>query len=210
MADGPDDASLLRGHVAGDPQAFAELVRRHSSWMWMTARAVLGDREDAMDAVQLAFIRALRSAHTYRDDGPVAAWLHRIVSRVALDVRSTRARLPTPVDTEENANFEELVASDNSEGAAAERVLQTVVAALPSDQRECFVRIDLLGFTYAEVARDLGIPEGTVKSRRARGKARLVEALREAGVVGPRRGLTPSGTNPGSDLEGDCPPPELP
>lgn len=159
-----------------------------------------------MDAVQLALIRAFRSAHTWRDDGPVAGWLHRIVSRVALDLQVARARVPTPVPAEGDPKLEALIASDSSEDLSVERVLQEIIAALPSDQRECFVRIDLLGFTYAEVAHDLKIPEGTVKSRRARGKARLVQALGEAGLVGPRRGpTTPGDGEPAST--GELPPP---
>lgn len=140
-----------------------------------------------MDAVQLAFMRALHHAHTWREDGPLGAWLHRIVARVVLDTYSTREREPTPIDTEDNQRFEELITADNTEGAASERVVQDVIMSLPVDYREAFVRTSLLGFTTAEVASDLGLPEGTVKSRKARGKVRLVEALRDAGLIGPRR-----------------------
>lgn len=80
------DGELLRAHLAGDATAFATLVRRHQTWMWATARAMLGNREDALDAVQQALIRAFRSAHTWRGDGSVTSWLHRIVARVTLDV----------------------------------------------------------------------------------------------------------------------------
>lgn len=183
------DAELLQAHVAGDPTAFATLVRRHQSRMWLAAHLILADRDDAMDAVQMALIRAFRSARTWRGEGSVAGWLHRIVYRVACDLRVSRKRLPTPVEMfGEDAKFAELIQPDNTQTTSAERVVQQVVASLPADQRECFVRVDLLGFTFAEVAADLGLPEGTVKSRRARGKARLVEALRQAGLVGPTRG----------------------
>lgn len=196
------DGELLRAHFAGDATAFATLVRRHQTWMWATARAMLGNREDALDAVQQALIRAFRSAHTWRGDGSVTSWLHRIVARVTLDVYASRARVPTPVETEDNPNFPEMTAPDNSELAVAERVLQEVIAALPADQRECFARIDILGFTYAEAAADLGIPEGTVKSRRARAKDRLRMALREPGLVGPDRGpRQPSQVGTSSDAD---------
>lgn len=203
MADEPDDSALLRAHLAGDPMAFTALVRRHEAWMWTTARAMLGNRDDAMEAVQLAFIRAFRSAHTWRGDGPLSSWLYRIMSRVVFDLYASRSRIPTPVETYD-PSFEELIAPDNTESAIAECLLHEVVAALPPDQRECFVRTDLLGFTFAEVAADLGIPEGTVKSRRARGKARLVEALRTAGLVGPSRGQRASGPSAQDDVNGDC------
>lgn len=199
------DGELLQAHLAGDASAFAALVRRHEHWMWTTARAMLGNREDAMDAVQEALIRAFRSAHTWRGDGTVSSWLHRIVSRVALDLQLSRSRLPVPVPAEDDPNFEAMAASDNSQDSSSERVLQEVIAALPLEQRECFVRIDLLGFTYAETAHELKIPEGTVKSRRARGKARLVEALREAGLVGPSRRSGPSRLALGHSVQGQLP-----
>lgn len=183
----PGDSVLMRSHLAGDSLAFPTLVRRHQPWMWAVANAALGSREDAMDAVQLAFMRALHHAHTWREDGPLGAWLHRIVARVVLDTYSTREREPTPIDTEDNQRFEELITADNTEGAASERVVQDVIMSLPVGYREAFVRTSLLGFTTAEVASDLGLPEGTVKSRKARGKVRLVEALRDAGLIGPRR-----------------------
>lgn len=80
------DGELLRAQLAGDATAFATLIRRHQTWMWATARAMLGNREDALDAVQQALIRAFRSAHTWRGDGSVTSWLYRIVARVTLDV----------------------------------------------------------------------------------------------------------------------------
>lgn len=204
------DGELLKAHIAGDATAFAMLVRRHERWMWMTARAMLGDRDDAMDAVQQALIRALRSAHTWRGDGSVKSWLRRIVHRVALDLQAARARLPVPVPAEDDPSFEAMTARDDLPDTSAEKVLQEVIAALPLDQRECFVRIDLLGFTYSEVAHDLNIPEGTVKSRRARGKARLVEALREAELVGPSRRPSTPGPGTGRSSEGELLPPTEP
>lgn len=182
----PDDGTLLRSYLAGDSEAFAALVRRHEAWMWMFARAMLSDRDDAMDAVQVALLRTFRFAHTWRGDASVATWLYHIVSRVVLDTRAGRARIPIPVETEDNPVFDEMTAPDNAADAVAERVLQDVVASLPADFRECFVRTELLGFTPAEVAADLGIPVGTVKSRRARAKARLQMALRNADLIGPR------------------------
>lgn len=204
------DGELLQAHIAGDATAFAMLVRRHERWMWMTARAMLGDRDDAMDAVQQALIRALRSAHTWRGDGSVKSWLRRIVHRVALDLQAARARLPVPVPAEGDPTFEAMTARDDLPDTSAEKVLQEAIAALPLDQRECFVRIDLLGFTYSEAAHDLNIPEGTVKSRRARGKARLVEALREAELVGPSRRPSTPGPGTGRSGEGELLPPTEP
>lgn len=199
--DEPSDAQLLRAHVEGDPAAFAILVRRHQDRLWLTARSVLRNPDDANDALQDGLIRAFRAAHSWRGDGTVASWMHRIVSRVALNRAIKQSQRRT--ETLDEIPAELTAARDNAADGAAERVVQAVVAALPPDQRECFVRIDLLGFSFAEVAADLSLALGTVKSRRARGKARLLEALREAGLVGPNR--PPQESSPTSG-----PPPEVP
>lgn len=182
---GLSDRDLVRAHLAGDAGAFTELVRRHRDRLWRTALAMLRDRDDAADAVQDALLRAFRSAHTFRGDAQVMTWLHSIVMRTALDRITQRRR--AIVDPLETVTPRALSAPNGPADRADEAVIEAVIAALPRDQRDCFVRIDLLSFTYAEVALELGISEGTVRSRRARGKARLVAALRDAGLVGPNR-----------------------
>src|ERR1700760_1120401 len=89
----PSDADLLRAHVDGDPQAFAELVRRHRDRLWAVALRTIGDREEAADAVQDALLAAHRSAARFRGDSAVTTWLHRIVVNACLDrIRRRQAR----------------------------------------------------------------------------------------------------------------------
>lgn len=181
--DGAVDLALLKAHCSGDPDAFTELVRRHRDRLWRAALVLLRDREDAADAVQDALIRAFRSASTFRAEAQVATWLHSIVIRVCMDRIATRRRRATCPLTEERAPRVE----DTGDAFLDELVITEVVRDLPDDQRESFVRVDLLGFSFADTAAELGIPEGTVKSRRARAKVRVVEALRQAQLVGPNR-----------------------
>src|SRR5947209_13152563 len=93
-ADGVSDADLLRAHVEGDRQAFAELVRRHRDRLWAVALRTLGDREEAADAVQDALLSAHRNAATFRGDAAVTTWLHRIVVNACLDLARRRAARP--------------------------------------------------------------------------------------------------------------------
>ena len=81
----PDDAELLRRHVAGDDEAFGVLVRRHRDRLWAVALRTLGNPEDAADAVQDALINAFRRASSFRGDASVTTWLHRIVVNACLD-----------------------------------------------------------------------------------------------------------------------------
>ena len=81
----PDDAELLRRHVAGDDEAFGVLVRLHRDRLWAVALRTLGNPEDAADAVQDALINAFRRASSFRGDASVTTWLHRIVVNACLD-----------------------------------------------------------------------------------------------------------------------------
>lgn len=177
----PGDADLLARHVAGDPDAFGELVRRHRDRLWAVALRTLGDREEAADAVQDALVSAFRAAHTFRGQSAVTTWLHRITVNACLDrARKTASRRTTSVDDAER--LERLLEPHESAEAPAERQdlhrqLLAALAKLPADQRAALVLVDMQGYAVAEAARILEVPVGTVKSRCARGRARLVPML---------------------------------
>jgi RNA polymerase sigma-70 factor, ECF subfamily len=175
------DQDLLAAHVAGDPDAFGEIVRRHRDRLWAVAIRTLGDREEAADAVQDALVSAFRAAHTFRGQSAVTTWLHRITVNACLDrVRKASSRRTTPVDDTER--MEQLLDPHESAEAPAERQdlhreLFAALAKLPVDQRAALVLVDMQGYPVAEAAKVLGVPSGTVKSRCARGRARLLPLL---------------------------------
>ncbi|MFQ6144875.1 RNA polymerase sigma factor SigM [Streptomyces seoulensis] len=192
------DHDLLSRHVAGDHDAFGELVRRHRDRLWAVALRTLGDREEAADAVQDAFVSAYRAAHTFRGQSAVTTWLHRITVNACLDrVRKAATRKTSPVDDAER--LEHLLEPHESASAPAERhdVRRQLVAALgtlPPDQRAALVLVDMQGYPVAEAARILEVPTGTVKSRCARGRARLLPLLTHL-----RPGGAGSGKEPGTE-----------
>lgn len=188
--DAPDE-DLLARHVAGDPDAFGEIVRRHRDRLWAVALRTLGDREEAADAVQDALVSAYRAAHTFRGQSAVTTWLHRITMNACLDrTRKAASRKTAPVhDTE---RLEQLLEPHESASAPVERndlhrQLLKALGILPADQRAALVLVDMQGYPVAEAARILNVPTGTVKSRCARGRARLLPLLthlRAEGVGG--------------------------
>ncbi|GHG05978.1 RNA polymerase sigma factor SigM [Streptomyces albogriseolus] len=179
--DGVSDQDLLARHVEGDADAFGEIVRRHRDRLWAVALRTLRDREEAADAVQDALISAYRAAHTFRGQSAVTTWLHRITVNACLDrARKAASRKTAPVDDTER--LEQLLEPHESASAPAERndlhrQLIEAMGTLPPDQRAALVLVDMQGYPVAEAARVLDVPTGTVKSRCARGRARLLPLL---------------------------------
>ncbi|MBQ0881120.1 RNA polymerase sigma factor SigM [Streptomyces rochei] len=179
--DDVSDQDLLARHVAGDPDAFGEIVRRHRDRLWAVALRTLRDREEAADAVQDALVSAYRAAHTFRGQAAVTTWLHRITVNACLDrARKAASRKTAPVDDTER--LDQLLEPHESASAPAERndlhrQLLEALGTLPADQRAALVLVDMQGYPVAEAARILDVPTGTVKSRCARGRARLLPLL---------------------------------
>jgi RNA polymerase sigma-70 factor, ECF subfamily len=178
---GPSDAELLRRHVAGDPDAFGELFRRHRDRLWAVAIRTLGDPEEAADALQDAMIAAFRRADSFRGDSAVTTWLHRIVVNAALDRMRRRSARPTAGTSDEMA-LDALATgsgplSDPSGSSDTAIDVRAALQQLVPDQQAALVLVDMLGYPVADAAQILGVSEGTVKSRAARGRARLMPRL---------------------------------
>jgi RNA polymerase sigma-70 factor (ECF subfamily) len=172
--DGRDDRALLAAHVAGDPQAFTVLVRRHRNRLWAVALRTMRDREEAADALQDALLSAFRNASGYRGDAAVTTWLHRVVVNACLDrIRRRAVRPSIPLgDTDVPTGVDEQSALENRLDVAA------ALARLPEAQRTAIVLVDLQDLSVAEAATVLGVAEGTVKSRCSRGRLALARIFR--------------------------------
>lgn len=171
----PTDRELLARHCAGDRDSFGVLVARHRDRLWRVALRTLADPEDAADAVQDALVSAFRAAGSYRGEAAVTTWLHRIVVNSCLDLARRRAARPTSPLGDTSALT--IPAGDvlGSRETAAE--LLAALRELPIEQAAAIVLVDIEGYPVAEVADMLEVPTGTVKSRCARGRARLAERL---------------------------------
>ncbi len=179
-ADPRDDHALMAAHVAGDPEAFGELVRRHRDRLWAVALRTTSDPEDASDALQDALISAYRNASSFRGESAVTTWLHRVVVNACLDRmrrRKVRPTVPLP-DEDGDTGYRGLAdPRDDLDRLELRMEIDKARAALPVDQRAAVVLVDVEGLSVAEAAEVLGVPEGTIKSRCSRGRARLAVAL---------------------------------
>ena len=173
------DAELLAAHAAGERYAFDELLCRHQPRLSRLARSASRCPEDAADALQNAMLSAHRSAGSFRRDAAVSSWLHRIVVNACRD-QHRRARTRTTVPIEDDI----AAATDRTAQVETALTVRRALMRLPVDQRAAVVAVDMHGLSIADAARWLGVAQGTVKSRCARGRARLAELLGGADSCG--------------------------
>jgi RNA polymerase sigma-70 factor (ECF subfamily) len=170
------DVELLRAHADGDARAFEELVHRHRDRLWAVALRTMREPEEAADALQDALISAYRAAGSFRGESAVTTWLHRIVVNACLDRirrRQVRATVPLPGEGPgEPADARDRVAERDTA-----MVVEEALGRLPVEQRAAIVLVDIEGYSVADTAAMLNVAEGTVKSRCARGRARLAILL---------------------------------
>jgi RNA polymerase sigma-70 factor, ECF subfamily len=178
--DVPTDGDLLRRHVDGDQDAFGLLFMRHRDRLWAVAVRTLADADEAADALQDAMISAFRRAADFRGESAVTTWLHRIVINACLDRLRRKAARPATTGMDERALDALAIGPGRLDHAADTDTSLDVLAALrtlPDEQRAALVLVDMLGYSVTDAAEVLGISPGTVKSRCARGRARLLPRL---------------------------------
>lgn len=193
---GSTDWTLVQQCLAGDEAACTRLVTDYQRMVFQLGLHLLGDRQEAMDLSQEVFLRVFRTLPQFRGQSSLRTWIYRIVVNQASNrQRWWRRRFRTaqvPLDDHLLLHGE---LSDARSSAMPDRVLQqhetatrvwTALSALPFDQRAAVVLREIDGLSYEEIADSLGIAVGTVKSRLARARLSLRQALREA--EGPESG----------------------
>lgn len=168
----------------------------------------LGDPEEAADALQDAMIAAFRRADSFRGESAVTTWLHRIVVNAALDRMRRRSARPTAGGQDDDV-LDALATggrplSDPSGSTDTALDVQAALRTLVPEQQAALVLVDMLGYSVADAASVLGVSEGTVKSRAARGRAKLLPRLSHLnpGAVPPQDGRNQSASGrvlPGRD-----------
>lgn len=184
-----NDRELIAAHLSGDNGAFGTLFHRHRDRLWAVALRTCGDREEAADALQDGLVSAFRRAESYRGEAAVGTWLHRIVVNACLDrMRRAKVRLAVPLPDDVDAyadrgavaSGEQRPADDPAEALLGAEHRAAVIAALDTlapEQKAALVLVDMEGYSIQEAASMLGCAAGTVKSRCARGRNRLLPLL---------------------------------
>ncbi|MDY3563112.1 sigma-70 family RNA polymerase sigma factor [Gemmata sp. JC673] len=181
------DAGLVRAFLTGsDEGAFAELVRRHGPTVLGVCRRALGATPDAEDAFQATFLVLVRRARSTEWRDALGPWLYGVALKVAHKARAVRARRRTHERPEQPMTEPATPASEPDDAAA---VLDDELAALPARYRAPLVLCEIRGASRRDAARELGLTEGTLSSRLARGRKLLRERLARRGVAPAAGGL---------------------
>lgn len=176
--DEADDRTIAGRAADGDVRAFEVLVRRHGPLMRAYATRVLGSNSESDDVVQEAFIAAWTQLPGLEDVGGVKGWLMRIVSNKAIDrVRVRRSHVD--LDDYDPAAPASQSPQRLAEVGSASEALSRVLADLPEGQRRCWLLKEVAGYSYDDIATELGIPASTVRGLLARARKTLMHEMEE-------------------------------
>jgi RNA polymerase sigma factor (sigma-70 family) len=172
---GPDDADLVNRFVAGDEQAVRVVYERYAGPVLTVAMRVLGSRALADEAVQTTMLKAWRAAASFDTSRELAPWLYAIARRVAIDIYRREKR---PMQAAELSEADVAVVPLSFERTWEAWEVRAALSELPAEERDVVRLSHLVGMTHPEIAQQLEIPVGTVKSRSARAHRRLAAQLR--------------------------------
>ena len=163
-----NEAELIGAVQGGDERAFRDLYRLHTPAMYaMAMRLLARNTADAEDAIQEAWLRAVRGLRGFRGDSTLRTWLVGITVRCALEIGRRRRRPGVPHGENASVRAPDLERLD----------LEAALAALADGYREIVVLHDVHGYTHAEIASLLGIDEGTSRSQLSRARQILRRVL---------------------------------
>jgi RNA polymerase sigma-70 factor (ECF subfamily) len=171
----PDESDQTCAERAqrGDQAAYGEPVRRYQARLYRFVLRMVGSPDEALELAQDAFVRTWQALPDWRPDAKFHTWLFRIASNAALDSLRRRKIVEfVPIEESYEAESAEPDPARRLEIAQAVRGLETVLRELPAEQREIVLLREVEDMSYEEIGAVLGIAEGTVKSRLARGAGR--------------------------------------
>lgn len=173
------DGELLRACRNGDPAAFEQLVSRTQHRVFALAYRLVGDRGEAEDVAQEAYLRVFRSLGGFRGDARFETWLHRIVVNAAMTHLRRRGRFGD-LTRDPDGDPEPPPAPPAQDRTADRDLIRRALEDLPAAMRATLVLYEMYGLSCREIGEELGVSEGAVKVRLHRARKRLKEAIHGA------------------------------
>ncbi len=170
---------FLPGCLKGDPQAQRQLYEAFKAPMFRLCLRYAGSREEAEDLLQEGFVRVFTDLHQYRGQGPLGAWVRKVVLNVALQHLRRQKNAPAILDIE---TLPELPgeAAESLFGQLRAKALTALLQQLPPGYRTVFNLFVMEGHSHREIAEMLGISENTSKSQLSKAKAMLRSMLEKS------------------------------
>ena len=180
------EVELIRKCRTGDPRFFEPLVRAYEGPGLRVATGMLGDVDEARDALQEAFVKVFRNISRFDTRRAFGPWFYQILRNQCRDMIRARTSRGARETRDERLEHRPAGAETSPERArersAARETLWRGLDAIGADHREILVLKELQGFRYPEIAEILDIPEGTVASRLYHARRALKSALEDLGV----------------------------
>ena len=178
--DGAREADLVSRSLDGDADAYGELVTMHQRVLYNVALRMTGNREDAQDVTQIAFIKAYRSLASFDRSRKFFSWVYRILWNETLNLIQRRPRLE-PLDDEMPGV--QVSPDHESEERETSGLIQEAIQELPADYRQVILLRHFAQLSYQEMSRVIELPEKTVKSRLFTARRLLATILERKGVA---------------------------
>jgi len=181
-----EELRLIERVLQGDTAAFEPLVLENQQRVYNVALRITGNEADAWDASQEAFLRAYKSLKDFRGESRFSTWLYKLAGSAAIDLirRRKDAQLVSLYDEEESIPElpdERFVPETELEKKELRENVRRALSLLPADYRHILTLRELGGLSYGELAEELGLEAGTVKSRLARARQKLCALLSRDG-----------------------------
>lgn len=181
-----DESNLIAAAKRGDVASFEALIQPHQAKIHRIILAVTANRDDAEDALQETLLQAFRAISRFRGDSSFATWLHRVALNTTRNWLRTQARASSTriADRMVHAGISVSAAIDEDLLAQERRALiRRALLRLPEHYQNALLLRHYRDMTYEEIAKVLGVPIGTVRSRLAQGRNLLLRELRSLGLT---------------------------
>jgi len=182
---------IIQKVIAGDTNAFEHLVLANQKNVYNLALKMTRNEDDALDLSQEAFVKAYQQLTAFRGDSRFSVWLYRLTYNLCIDFirkksKQTTVSLDYKDDDNEVSSYEipdlRDLPEDNAIRKEMRKAIEQSIGGLNLDHREVLIMREITGLSYDEIAETLMISVGTVKSRLARARMKVIESLKEKGT----------------------------
>lgn len=173
MTDKSHEFELIKSAKRGDEAAFAQIIELYGDKVFSEAMYLMGNREDALDASQLVFLRIFQNIKHFKGESLLSTWIYRITINTCLrELKKRNRKPPEPEDEEENPE-DEVIKSEE------QKVALEILSEMPGPYKAIIIMREMNDMPFKDIADELGISVNLAKVRAFRAKQRFKQLLEE-------------------------------